>query len=356
MSGHRSATFVRQQLCREDRRSSAGDWQRCPILAILIPLLLWPSGSQLLLQRFVLPFANLAASSNLYFEVPDGNRTVAVNDDVQFVAIPRWRTGVGGKLPQDVVVEIQVLGGTSEDLPMEYDDAASQFSASLADIRNSARYRVRGGGAITEWFDMTVAEPPRILTAVLQATPPTYSGRPMEMFDGIVGEIHVFEHSAIEIMLTFSKAVQNVEMDWQTWKPIVAADETDANAARLKPAAPAVLSADGMSARFQFDATGSGQFEFRVEDSLGLTNLNEPTRRLIVTTDTPPKLIVTGISDGLEMRPDDVLTLNCTVTDDVGVGELELSCANKRRRHAESNRRLESIEARCISLMIFRSI
>jgi len=305
------------------------------VLAILIPLVLWPSGSQLLLLRFALPFANLAAPSNLYFEIPDGNRTVAVNSDVQFVAIPRWRTSVAGKLPQDVVAEMQVQGRTIEDLPMNYDEATSQFSAVLADIRNSVRYRVRAGRAATEWFEMTVADPPRILMAVLKATPPKYSGRAAEMFDGVVGDIHVFEHSEVEINLTFSKSAQNVEMGWKSWTPIAGSDvngtgankfaDADTGANRDHPAIPTVLSADGKSARFEFHASGSGQFEFLVEDAVGLTNLHEPTRRLIVTTDTPPRLTVTGISDGLEVRSDDVLSLNCTATDDVGVGELELS-------------------------------
>lgn len=295
------------------------------VLALMIPLLLWPSGSMLLLQRFAMPFANLAAPSNLFFEVSDGNRTVAVNTDVQFVAIPRWRTNVAGALPTEVVLEMQTAGGTSEDLPMSYDDSASHFNVSLADVRESVRYRVRGGGATTEWFDLTVADPPRILTAVLQETPPTYTGRPIEIFDGVVGDIPVFEHSAIEITLTFNKPVQNVVMDWQTWKPLPAADGVAASVLDIEPPrSPAVLSADGSSARFQFEAQGSGQFEFRVEDSLGLTNLNETTRRLIVTTDTPPKLTVSGISDGLEVRPNDVVPLNCSVVDDIGVGELEL--------------------------------
>ena len=149
----------------------------------------------LLLQRFIMPFANLAAPSNLFFEVPDGNRTVAANTDVQFVAIPRWRTNVAGTVPTDVVLEMQTAGGTSEDLPMSYDDTESHFSVSLTDVRESVRYRVRGGSAKTEWFDLTVADPPRILTAILQETPPTYTGRPIEVFDGVVGDIHVFEHS-----------------------------------------------------------------------------------------------------------------------------------------------------------------
>lgn len=295
------------------------------VLALMIPLLLWPSGSRLLLQRFVMPFANLAAPSNLFFEVPNGNRTVAANTDVQFVAIPRWRTNAAGALPTDVVLEMQAAGGPSEDLPMAYNDTESHFNLTLADVREFVRYRVRGGSASTEWFELTIADPPRILTAMLQETPPTYTGRPIEMFDGVVGDIHVFEQSTLAITLTFNKPVQNVVLDWRTWKLLPVAENATTPPTDIEPPPmPAVLSGDGTSARFQFAAVGGGQFEFRVEDALGLTNLNETTRRLIVTTDTPPQLTVSGISDGLEVRPRDVLSLNCSVVDDIGVGELEL--------------------------------
>ena len=295
------------------------------VLTLLIPWLLWPSGSSLLFQRFTMPFANLAAPSNLYFDVPNAERTMAANTDVQFIAIPRWHTKTAGEIPTNVVLEIQAADNPSEDLAMSFDEVASQFAATLPDVRESLRYRVRGGGATTQWFELNVADPPRILTAMLQETPPTYTGRAVETFDGVVGDIHVFERSAIEITLTFSKPVLNAVIDWQTWKPITPGESAVVLETELEPpTAPAVLSADGTSARFQFQANGSGQFEFRVEDSLGLMNLNETIRRLIVTTDTPPKLTVTGINDALEVRPNDVLPLTCQVKDDIGVGELEV--------------------------------
>jgi|GEM_PF-365204 len=330
-------------------------WKRCglalvSVVAILIPLMLWPSGSQLLMQRFLMPFSNLAAASNLYFEVPDANRTVAINTDILFVAIPQWRTARPGRLPSEVTLEIQTASGERDTRPMTFDDAKSHFAATLPDIRDSLRYRVRGGGAATEWFTLQVADPPRILSAVLQETPPAYTGRPIEFFDGVVGDIPVFERSRIEINLQFQKPVRIARIEWKTWTPIStepaaraiegSQEDSVANllpeeiaAAALAPAqskvpepptAPAKLSADGMAAVFEFEALGGGQFAFHIEDDHGLANFTETSRRLIVTTDTPPDLTVSGISDGLEVRPDDTVPLNCKVVDDLGVGLLEI--------------------------------
>ncbi len=66
------------------------------VLLAALPLIVWTSGSNLLLQRLVLPFANLGTGGNFFFEVPDGNRIVATGSDVTFAAIPRWRTGNKG--------------------------------------------------------------------------------------------------------------------------------------------------------------------------------------------------------------------------------------------------------------------
>jgi hypothetical protein len=322
----------------------------CVCLA-LIPVGLWPSGSQLLVQRFLMPFANLASPSNLYFEISDGNRVVAKGSDVEFHAVPRWRTDAAGELPSNVLIQIEGSTGQLEELQMSYDDVEGHFSVVVDDVRDSLRYRVIGGGAATEWFQLTVAEAPRITSIVLTETPLAYTGRPVEVFDGVVGDIPVFERSAIDIVLTLNKPVRSLELGWKHWKPIdisssdntstlllpgqeqqllpedLAATVISLPVARPPGGPPVVtpqISADGLTAVFHFEAMGSGQFEFHASDEFGLANGTEPTRRLLVSTDTPPKLQVTGIREGLEVRPDDVVPLDCVVTDDIGVGLLEV--------------------------------
>jgi hypothetical protein len=45
---------------------------------------------------------------------------------------------------------------------------------------------------------------------------------------------------------------------------------------------------------------------------------------LIVLPDTPPTLSVGGIEDGLRVRPDEVLTVECGAADDIGIGALSM--------------------------------
>jgi hypothetical protein len=317
------------------------------IILLLTPILLWPSGSQLLFQRFFMPLANLATPTDLFFEVPNGDRVVSIGSDVDLIAIPQWHSGKRGLLPQEVVVEILASNGSQDRLPMAFDEEKSEFQTVLPDAQDSFKYRIRGDRAVTKWFQIAVATPPSITKAELIETPPVYTGRPVESFDGIVGDIHVFERSQIEVRLSFNKPVDTVDLLWKNWKPLdVEASETkpitDAETAQMdaedlaratEPPAAAATEAPLLKAEFnpdrtscvyRFEATGSGAFEFLVSDSLGLRNPPDPSRRLLTSGDKPPKLVVKGVRDELEVRPDDVVALNCTVTDDVGVGLLEL--------------------------------
>ncbi|MCA9061272.1 MAG: hypothetical protein KDA85_22315, partial [Planctomycetaceae bacterium] len=99
------------------------------VFLFLIPFLVWPSGSQLLLKRFAMPFANLETATNLYFEIPVADRIVARGSDVRFEAIPRWRTQEAGKLPDSVAVHLrsEVDSDATETLQMAWDELAQMF-------------------------------------------------------------------------------------------------------------------------------------------------------------------------------------------------------------------------------------
>lgn len=343
----RLQTFVQSQMSAinpsglVDSRSTL---QRCllaviAVLCVLLPLFLWSSGSELLFRRFLTPFANLATPTNLWFEVPDADRVVAVGSDVSIVAIPLWRTTQPGRLPETVSVEMRTDSATTEKLRMSFDESTSRYTVGLPDVRNSIDYRIIGGGAATEWFRLKVAERPRILTAELTEIPPVYTGRPVQTRDGIIGNIHVFERSRISIVLTFNKPAASAEIVWSSGTVPNSDSETPEFRGAVQESAAeqslsGVISADGLSAEFQFDAAVSGRFDFHIRDFDGLSSLTGTDRQLLVTTDTPPRLTVTGISDGMQFGPDDIVPLNCTVEDDIGVATLEMYV----RRNSDAER------------------
>jgi hypothetical protein len=302
---------------------------------LLIPTLIWPSAMTQLVQRLVTPFANTGTVSNLYFEIPEGNRIVAIGSDVEFAAIPKWRSAEPGICPEGVTVELKAENGLDDVLSMSFDELNSQFVCVLPAIQQGFEYRVVGGGAQSEWFHLQAAEAPQISGANLTATPPVYCRRPVRICDGAVGEMSVFERSDVEVIVQFNKPVESATLNWIEWQPItsqVAVDEfpedvavaSDVNRDNPIVVEPVLFSPDGLSAVFQFTALGSGRFEFLAIDALGLSNSGEPERVFQVVEDTPPELTVSGVQDGLSLRSSDVIPLDCVVNDDIGVDTLDL--------------------------------
>ncbi|MEZ6123799.1 MAG: hypothetical protein R3C49_11560 [Planctomycetaceae bacterium] len=316
------------------------------VAVAVLPSLVWPSNAALLVQRIVTPFANLGTAGNLYFEVPDGNRVVARGSRVRLAAIPRWRSSDAGQRPQTAFVEMSA-NGRSERQPLLYDEVTEQFAVELPQVPESIVYRITGGGATTEWFQLTAADVPEIVQAQMIAAAPEYTGLPERHFDGMLGHLDVFEHSQLEIHLDFSLPVRDAELIWlsRDSRPVTEAEklemefddlsgeevfDIDPDAPLVTPAAPLAVRVsgevadDGLSATFRMEADAGGDFEFRVEGRDGLSNPQEPDRHLTVTFDTPPSLHVGGIRDRDSLRPDDILPVNCVAADDVGLKSVEL--------------------------------
>ena len=324
------------------------------LLAVILPMVCWPAGTQLLAWRLLTPFANLAAPTNLWFEITLPQQVAAVGSDVTFAATPRWRSAIPGTRPQQVSLELQTQDGRLDQLSMNWNEAEQQYTTVLSDARQSLLYRVTGGGTFTEWHTLTVAEAPRILAATLTETPPAYTRRPVQIVDGITGEIFVFESSRIQMLLQFSKPIADLQLVWQNWQPLpahtagtgeemtpgenrqllpeelaaAAAGQPMAEASRQATADPAIpeiqWSPDRLQAELTFSVTGGGRFLFQARDDVGLPISEPADRRLTAVADQPPVLQAAGIQDGLEVRPDDVVPLNTIATDDIGIGLLEL--------------------------------
>lgn len=325
------------------------------LVAIALPLTFWHDNAQLLARRLLTPFANLAAPTNLWFEITLPQQVAAVGSDVTFAAVPRWRTARPGTRPQQVTLELQTQDGRLDKLSMAWDEAELRYTTVLTDAQQSLQYRITGGGAFTAWQTLIVAEPPRILAATLEETPPAYTRRPVQLVDGITGETFVFAGSHIRMLLQFSKPITDLQLVWQNWNPLPAqtADsgeemtpgennqllpeelaaaaagqpmaQAPARQAAAEPTVPAIVwSPDRMQAELTFTVTGGGRFEFHAHDELGLNTSEPADRRLTAVPDKPPVLQATGIQDGLEVRPDDVVPLNTIATDDIGIGLLEL--------------------------------
>ena len=125
------------------------------LIVALLPAVLWPDGSRILLARLITPLADHESATNLFFEVTDGNRVVALGSDVQIVAVPGWRSGTIGERPESVELVLESASGHADVLPMTFDEALNGFVGTIPEIPESLAFRVRSGSTLTRRYQLT---------------------------------------------------------------------------------------------------------------------------------------------------------------------------------------------------------
>ncbi len=287
------------------------------ILALALmamPFAMWPSSTRLMATRFFQPWKNLDRPTNLFFEIPNGNRVIALGSDARIVAIPGWRE-TQQELPESVLLHWTFRDGDTGSKRMIWDAGEKGFVAEIRHVVSDFDYTIAAGSVRTRNYHIQAVPAPTVETLLLDVDPPAYTGLPAEHHDGVIGEVRAFERSRLRFSISFSKPVHEASLQWQ-------ADSLpdDAPPQSLELA----LAPDRRSGTLRLDAAESGNFLVRLRDAVGLINDREEPRRLLIITDEPP---VVQFTDGIstqQARPTDRVDVGVTASDDVGLGELSL--------------------------------
>ncbi|HUG91200.1 MAG TPA: hypothetical protein VML55_10215, partial [Planctomycetaceae bacterium] len=317
------ATAVSQS--RATRASLCG---MAALVLLISPAFVAPGGYRLLWSRLFNPWGNFDTPGNLSFEIEGGDRVVASGDDVTIRAHVRWRYS-DAEPPRNVRLHWRDASGTTDSRQMER-DADGTYATTLTNLFHPLEFHVAAGSDRSRTYQIHVVERPELLTAVLDVQPPAYTGLTAHKFDGVRGELAVFEGSRMKLHATFNKPVESADWRWlhraagaEAFGRPVAPAEGDPDA--VDPAhMPLVLSSDRRSATLELTATEGGAFVFQLTDAHGLHNALEPDRVLVITPDAPPQIELGGSSQPRKARPDDVLRVDVRARDDVGLGALEL--------------------------------
>ena len=286
------------------------------VFALLLPLMIRPDACRLLFARYVNPWGNFARVSNLFFEVPDGDRVVPRGSDVIVRAVPHWRS-TSEDLPEHAWLNWTSRQGETDSRRMEFDTESGSYVATLPHVFTDFIYTVSADDALTRKYAITVVNPPEITAVSLEVVPPPYTGRPSKIHDGVVGEIPVFERSRMSFRLSFNKPVTAAELRW-AGPDSANRDITDQQASHDMESL--AISPDGTAATLELRANRGGSFEFALLDEYELGNPEEPYRSIQFMPDRPPDLALSGENVVEQARPTDVLPISVTVSDDVGVG------------------------------------
>ena len=349
---HKGSALMRELLARQTMNSVAGlDFTNsvsarrsvraaligaAAVLLLIVPFLVAPAAYGLLWSRLMVPWGNFDSAGNLFFHVEDGNRFVARGSDVIIKAEPRWHQAAG-ELPKAVRLNWTDSNGERDSRRMEFGEKDATFVTTIPHVFNTFDFNISAVGGRSRKYRIHVVDAPEIAGFTLDVEPPDYTGMPAVKHDGVVGELPVFEQSRLRFKLQFNKPLSRAEFVWLAGavvseKNVDSSNDHRESTARIRrqadrPQAERLqfkLSPDGRAATLEMIATTGGPFEIRLTDEHGLHNSAEPQRILVLGRDEPPELTVAGSSQPQQVRPSDVVVVDVEVSDDVGVGNLEL--------------------------------
>ena len=283
-------------------------WGLASCVLLAIPVFVAPSMYRQLWQRFLMPWGNWGTAGAWVVNVENGDRIIARGSDVELLATAE-RDGQTEPL-KSLSLEWRDSVGTTDRRGMLFDEARKSYVALVPHVMRDFDFRIAVERQKTRDYKVQVVEPPVVTKIRLDVEPPAYAGWPAQSLDGAIGAIKVFEKSRLKFTLEFNKPVETAQLVWR--------QHGDANK-------PLELAKSKQTATLEVTADPSvaGPFLFALQDIHKLPNNDTVPRELVVVTDEAPKLTVKG-DHSSEARPDDVLPIDVTASDDVGLGTLEL--------------------------------
>lgn len=304
-------------------------WGGVACLALLLPLLFAGNAYAVLFSRFINPWGNYERVQNLVLTIENGDRVVAEKSDVTIEAKAAWRFKAGER-PDSAWIEWTTDDGRIEARRLDWNKESESFVGILNRVEQSFSYHVSADRSRTQSYRIDVVPLPQIDELKIEISPPAYTGQPAQFHDLALGEIRVIEQSQWEVSVTLNKPVVKAELLWLDGENRLLAGEeiaslTDGTSIMDQTEIP--LKADATSASLtevmSLDAP-SGRFAIRVTDKHGLSSEANVIRRLTIVPDAAPLIQFADHEENAAVRPDDIIDLPLTITDDFGIASVEL--------------------------------
>lgn len=176
----------------------------------------------------------------------------------------------------------------------------------LRSVNTPVKYQLRAGDGQTPWYEVAVADRPKIDQLRLTVTPPAYTHKPAETKERLPRRLTVLEGSQLEIALNTENGVESVKL-------------------RLGPDRAENLSRDA-DGWYRWTTTVEKSFSLspRLTEEHGLTNSRPPLCKVTCQPDRPPVVKVLTPQNDVAVRPDEKLKITFVAKDDVGIGSAEL--------------------------------
>ncbi|WP_166824240.1 hypothetical protein [Thalassoroseus pseudoceratinae] len=303
------------------------------VAVLFLPWFIQPTAYGQLWSRLLFPWGEYRNPTRLTFQIEDGNRAVAKGDDVTLRVRANSDLELSdNKLPPAIRLVWQEDGGGTDDRLLEFEATTNSWILTRSRVHRSFTMFVDHDGQASPEYRVEVHPRPEITGATLEVFPPSYTGMPAQTFDGLVGDIPVFEHSRMIVKVESSLPIESARWVWLQTR----VHEFNADPETPLPDAtpiPLTLTNDGRTATAEWIATHGGTFTLELAHANGLTNLDETYRNLAVIPDLPPQLTIIDEPVSDRVRPDDVFLITAAASDDVAIEALELHLDLPADRH-----------------------
>lgn len=236
-----------------------------------------------LLARALLPGANLARVSQFQISIvsPDPAEKVVPHGET----VPLVASITGGRVSRAVLEVFSETGGREvvEMTPLVGD----QFSATVQVGRESVRYRVRAGDAITRKYEISAVARPHVIAFQKTYLFPKYARIPEKTVSEENGELIALEGSEVELHLKTNQAIRSGELRLDQGKQQTAVPLTaDANGelvGRIPMSASGTYRVFLVGAQTGFENKFSPEYEIRAEpDLVPQVELELPKQDIII--------------------------------------------------------------------------
>lgn len=290
------------------RRAKQWLWPALALLIVWAALFaVWPDPTARHIVRALVPTSNLGNAAGRITVTP-GSMEVFEGDPVQITAVHS-----GGPKP-DFEIVLHLPDGTTTTMPMEQREKSLVYQIGRAD--RSFEYEVRCGRDTSDRFKVAVWPQPRLTDPRVKLEFPTYTGlAPREQ--GLGDGVSAIVGTKVELKSKLNTPVESARLE---------IDDEAAGETTLERAADG----GGFTSRFPMEKAGHSAGRVVLKHRLGREF--EVARFTIESNvDAPPEVKwLSAMKKETRVRPDDLLEMGYEVTDDVGLGLVQLEVQPER--------------------------
>ncbi|MGB3117697.1 MAG: hypothetical protein WBE58_02675, partial [Verrucomicrobiales bacterium] len=281
------------------------------IAILLAAFALWPKITGTLLARAVLPFLNVGNAFADSIQVNPGSTKVPVGAPVTIDVTtinPRLQEIEIRRVLPDGTETLERLGQVPPPAPVDGQPAAAKaFTITFPSVNESFRYRISGGSAVSEYYDVEAVPRPEVAGLKLRYDYPAYTGLAPKELENADGGILAVAHTLVtltgELNKPATEAVIHIEKGAQRLA-IPATDITGTQAVWKLPLEPGL----------------KGVWRIDLKDENGFPNLETPGNAIQAVPDADP--VVTLVSPEqrkLRLKPTEMLPMRFSVAEDFGL-------------------------------------